>query len=53
MNLSGKTIYIVKVDNDIIFKTLNEKVAIETANDYNFEIIKGIAKAKVYKATIK
>jgi hypothetical protein len=48
-----KTIYLVKEGNNILLKTFSLEKAQELIFDYNFEIIKGINKAKLYKATIK
>lgn len=57
MNLTGKTIYLVKVGNSIIDKSLSLKEAQQTLKDYNFSFgedgSKGMTKAKLYKATIK
>ena len=57
-NLSGKTIYLVKVGDTIIEKTLKIEEARETLADYNFpfecgDMPKGMKIAKLFKATIK
>ena len=51
--IDGKTIYLVKVGDDIIEKTFSIKEAKETVQDFNFEITRGLKKAKLFKATIK
>jgi len=48
-----KIIYLVKEGDNILLKTFSIEKAKEFVFDYNFEIIKGINKAKLYKAIIK
>ena len=50
---SGKTIYLVKVGNDIIEKTFNINTAKETMADHNFDLPKYMEKAKLFTATVK
>tara|TARA_R110000744_G_scaffold41684_1_gene94624 strand:- start:460 stop:648 length:189 start_codon:yes stop_codon:yes gene_type:complete len=50
--INGKTIYLVKVGDSIIKKTFSLKVAQETVKDFNFDIPRGIQKAKLFKATV-
>jgi len=49
---TGSYIFLVKTGATEILRTLSLSEAKKTANDFNFEIIKGIDKAKVFKATI-
>ena len=51
-SIDGKTIYLVKVGDTIIEKTFSLKVAQETLKDFNFDIPRGIQKAKLFKATV-
>lgn len=51
-NLSGKTIFLVKHKTTILLKTLSRNEAIETLNDFNFEV-KAKNRAKLFKAIIK
>jgi len=51
--LTGKTIFLVKVGNTILTKTLNKIEAELEIKDFNFDLPKGIEKAKLYKAIIK
>ena len=48
-----KELFLVKVGDAEIGRFLNINDAKELANTFNFEIIKGLEKAKVFKGTIK
>jgi len=56
MGNQGRTIYLVKVGNDVLVKTFSLDEAKETLNMYNVEDIdinpNGSRKAKLYKATV-